>query len=249
MFPRPCSLAPRRPVVGTLQRGLEAAAGASRDGGPSLRSSLMLFFPCCCGTSITFSVWPPPPSAVPVLCRVVSSLPRPLGFFGRVRALLPAGTGSSWAGGAEARAGPPTGQCGARPAVGRLGGLHRCWWGRMSWMKAEMPAWEVGCLGPAGVGGGLCGTVTSQPCPLPSGGLAGQRSRASLGCWTWAPPRAGWGSGYQGCCGGEPCPGPREPPAVRCSQGVAQPDPGQALWVMQLLTSVLSSTALLGKGV
>lgn len=78
VFPRPCSLAPRRPVVGALQRGLEAAAGASRDGGPSLRSSPHAFLslllwhlhhvfrlaappPICCPRVVSCRVFPPPP--------------------------------------------------------------------------------------------------------------------------------------------------------------------------------------------
>ena len=142
-----------------------------RDGGPPSRSPLFtLFFRCCPGASITLSVRPParpgPLSPVPVYVwspPPPSPLPSPAppASFGAsglcFRQELAAasrwpepGVGSSPAGGAAARAGPLTGQCGAQPAAGMPRGLHHCPWGRTFRLEAQMQAWEVGWLGPHG---------------------------------------------------------------------------------------------------
>lgn len=159
-----------RPVAGTPQR-----RGASRDGGPPSRSPLFtLSFRCCPGASITLSVRPPacpprPPVSCPRVCVWSSPLPTlprapphpALASFGAsglcFRQELAAasrwpelGVGSSAAGGAAVRAGPPTGQCGAQPAAGTPRGLHRCLWGQPFRLEAQMQAWEVGWLGPHG---------------------------------------------------------------------------------------------------
>lgn len=166
MFPKRCLVEPRCPVAGTPQRR-GPPVGASPDGGPPSRSPLfMLFFRCCPGASITLSVRPParpgPLSPVPVCACVVfpsalpAALPCPPGFFWRVRALLPAGTGG----------GLPVAGAGCRQLTGRrsrgaCGTPDRSVWGPAGCRHAAWPAPLP--VGPdvlaggtdAGVGGGL----------------------------------------------------------------------------------------------
>lgn len=139
-----------------------------RDGGPPSRSPLFtLFFRCCPGASITLSVRPParpgPLSPVPMCVwsppppyLLPSPAPHPPGFFWRVRALLPAGTGS----------GLPVAGAGCRQLTGRrsrgaCGTPDRSVWGpagrrHATWL-APLPVGPDVLAGgtDAGVGGGL----------------------------------------------------------------------------------------------
>lgn len=148
----------------------------------------MLFFRCCPGASITFSVWPPARRSPHVLCPCVVLFPpaapsRPPGFFWHARVLLLAGVGSGRPGG-RSRVSAARGTVEPRPV---RDSRDRSVWGlgrrRHTGRPALSPAggWRRGVgvsCGAAGSGAGW--RAGAALCPL-SGCLIGQCELADLG--------------------------------------------------------------------